>query len=579
VPTARTVAIYARVSSEDQAERGTVQTQLDELDRWLERAGGFVIVERYVDDGVSGTIPLAARPAGGRLLRDAAAGRFDVVAVYKVDRLGRDAVDLLVVRRRLDDLRVKLVSVVEGEPDLLGYDVQAVVADHYRREFLRRSADGMNRAAREGRYTGGIVAYGYRVEGNQQTARLVPDEEPTVAGLSAAGAVRWMYDRLAIDHWSCRRIAAELNALGLPTHYWRDEREVHRGERGERTRGIWRTGRIRNVVTQRLYRGELSYGRRSSKRDREVISATVAPLVSPGTWDAAQETLTRNRLIPKNTERIYLLRGVLTCGLCQLRYGGTQGREGVWWYRCGGRRAERGQLEGRCPNRLVRGEELERLIWADVERFLRDPGGILAELDGHVERENADAIAAAQAITLSHRLDTLQTERTGFVRLAARGSLTDAALDAELARIDADRAEIERRLAELAPRRTVEPVPTATNDLFAQLRTHLDAGLSAAERHEIVSNLVRAMVHLDLDSDGASRTRIVVEYRFPPATGGVTTRTGTGSSPPRVRRPGQANRGGASIIHPNVVPSRSRGSQTPTGCTRKAAASEKPMPR
>lgn len=101
---------------------------------------------------------MAQRPNGGRLVRDAAAGRLDAVLVYRVDRLGRDAVDLLGVRRLLDSLGVRLLSVVEGEPDLLGYDVQAVVGDHYRREFLRKSADGMNRAAREGRYTGGIVA-------------------------------------------------------------------------------------------------------------------------------------------------------------------------------------------------------------------------------------------------------------------------------------------------------------------------------------------------------------------------------------------------------------------------------------
>jgi hypothetical protein len=140
-----------------------------------------------------------------------------------------------------------------------------------------------------------------------------------------------------------------------------------------------------------------------------------------------------------------------------------------------------------------RRRDLERLIWADIERFLRDPGEIFAELDGHAEREQADEIAAAQAITLSHRLDTLQTERTGFVRLAARGSLTDAALDDELARIDADRADIELRLVELAPRPAAEPVPAATADLLAQLRARLDAGLSDAERHEVVSLLVRPL--------------------------------------------------------------------------------------
>ena len=277
VPAVRRVATYERVSSEDQRERETIRTQTDEIARHLERQPGVELVSRYVDDGVSGTIPLAERPDGRRLLADAAAGRFEEIWVYKVDRLGRDAVDLLIVRRRLDALGIALVSVVEGQPDLLGYDVQAVVADHYRREFARRSADGMNRAAREGRYTGGIVPFGYRVEGHKATARLVPDDAVVWADRSAADLVRDMYERLALRAQSCRLIARDFNAAGIPTHYVRDGR----GVRGRRTQGLWRPGRIRNLVVNPLYRGELRYGSRTTKREREVIAAPIAALVSP----------------------------------------------------------------------------------------------------------------------------------------------------------------------------------------------------------------------------------------------------------------------------------------------------------
>jgi len=555
----RRVAIYLRVSSEDQALRGTIASQADAIDRRLASEPGVTVVDRYVDDGVSGTIPLAERPEGARLLGDIAGGLISEVWVYMVDRLGRDAVDLLTVRRQFDADGIKLLSIVEGMPDLLGYDVQAVVADHYRREFLRRSADGMSRAAREGRYTGGIVAFGYLVEGAHHTARLVPDESPLAAGLSAAGAVRWMYDRLAVDRWSCRRIAAELNALGIPTSYARVDREVRRGERKERTRGIWRTGRVRNLVTNPLYKGDLQYGRRSAKRDREVISAPVAPLVSDDIWEAAKATLAANRLIPKNTHRIYLLRGILTCGLCEMHYGGTQGREGVWWYRCGGRRVERGRFEGGCPSRMVPGPELERLIWTDVERFLRDPGDVLAEFDGHAEREAAEGVAAAQVIALSHRLDTLSVERTGFVRLAARGSMTDRALDEELARVDADAAEIDRRLVELRERHLERPVPASTADLLAELRSRVDA-LTDPQRQEIVSLLVRGTVHHEVDAGGIARIRVVVEYLFP---GGLSTSTGKDSSRPPVGiGPGTSSRG--RLARSRHVPPRAAG-EAPRG--------------
>ena len=65
------VAIYLRVSSDDQAERGTIRTQADEVHRRLDREPQVTVVGDYPDDGVSGTIPLAERPGGARLLADA----------------------------------------------------------------------------------------------------------------------------------------------------------------------------------------------------------------------------------------------------------------------------------------------------------------------------------------------------------------------------------------------------------------------------------------------------------------------------------------------------------------------------
>ena len=272
----RRVATYERVSSEDQRERETIKTQTDVLDRWLQREPDVRLVERYRDDGVSGTIPLQDRPAGGRLLRDAAAGLFDELWVYKTDRLGRDAPDTILARRRLTKLGVRLLSSSEGEQSAIAFDLLTVVDDHARIAFLRTTAGGMLRAAREGRYTGGIVPFGYRAEGAEQCARLVPDESTVWADKSAADLVRDIYERLARKGQSCRMIARDFNALGIPTHYARDGR----GIRGKATQGLWRSGRIRNLVVNPVYRGELQYGRRIDQRGaktervgHEIISA------------------------------------------------------------------------------------------------------------------------------------------------------------------------------------------------------------------------------------------------------------------------------------------------------------------
>jgi site-specific DNA recombinase len=512
----RRVAIYLRVSSEDQAERGTIRTQADEVHRRLEREPGVVIVGVYSDEGVSGTVPLAERPAGARLLADARAGLIDEVWVYKLDRLGRDLIGLAIARRSLVELGVRLVSAHEGEPDEFMFDIQSAVAANERRVFLRRSAEGMSRAAREGRYTGGIVPFGYRVTGEKQKARLEPDTAPLWGDLSAVDLVRRIYNSLGLEGRSCRSIAAEFNALGIPTHYSRDHREVKRGERKERTQGLWRAGRIRNLVVNPIYKGLLQYGRRS-ERPREPIPAQIGPLVSEDLWQAAQETLTANRTIAKNTHRRYLLKGVIRCGLDGLTYVGSQGRQGVGWYRCGGQLVERGPLPGRCWGQSIRTDAIEPPIWADIETWLRNPGEILQTLEAEIERAPA---VPDESVTLRHALEEVEQRRRRLVSLAEEGLQSPAELRPEFARLASHREEIEARLARLAPR-PQEPVPAETIDLLSEVRTRLDSGLSDEQRQEIVRLLVSVVVHTDTGADGKKQARAVVEYRFPNGVDGV----------------------------------------------------------
>ncbi|HEU6439285.1 MAG TPA: recombinase family protein [Terriglobales bacterium] len=523
----RRVATYERVSSEDQRERETIKTQTDEIARLLAGQSGVELVGRYADDGVSGTTPLAERPDGRRLLADAEAGVFDEVWVYKFDRLGRDTPDQTAIGRWFKRRGIRLISRLEGEPDLLTWDILAAISDNDRRMFLRRTADGMSRAAREGRYTGGIAPFGYRADGVKASARLVPDKTIVWADKSAADLVRDIFERLARQTQSCRMIARDFNALGIPTHYARDGR----GVRGKTTQGLWRSGRIRNLVVNPVYRGELQYGRRIDQRGaktervgHEIISAAIEGLVSPALWRSAQDALAANRRIAKNTHRVYLLKGAMTCGVCGLRYVGSWSNK-VGWYRCGGQLVERGPIPGRCLGTSVRNDAIELPVWDDIEAWLRNPGDVLDALDGASEREAQGAIAEAEGITLSRALVALEAQRKQSIALNIRGRLSDADLDAELDRIDAERTELQARLAAVqAPR--AEVVPQKVHDLLAEIRARLDAGLSDEQRQQITRLLASGVIHTSVDENGKKTAKAVVTYRFPCV---VNTFTATGS--------------------------------------------------
>src|SRR5215211_3850940 len=101
------VALYLRVSSEEQRDAGTIQTQRDFLEQYRELYG-LEVVDVYADDAVSGTIPLHERPEGRRLLEDAKAGRFNTVLLYRLDRIGRKLLVVVDAHDRLEEASVAL---------------------------------------------------------------------------------------------------------------------------------------------------------------------------------------------------------------------------------------------------------------------------------------------------------------------------------------------------------------------------------------------------------------------------------------------------------------------------------------
>ena len=105
-------ALYARVSTANKGQ--DVGLQLDEL-RQAASQRGWLIVGEYVDEGISGTRD--SRPELDRMVQDAKAGRFDLVAVFKLDRLARSLRHLLTLSEDLTSWGVGLVSLRDAGID------------------------------------------------------------------------------------------------------------------------------------------------------------------------------------------------------------------------------------------------------------------------------------------------------------------------------------------------------------------------------------------------------------------------------------------------------------------------------
>lgn len=524
-------AIYERVSSDEQREKETIQTQTFLVERYLADHPDLAVRGRYLDDGISGSVPLALRPQGQRLVQDAMAGRFRKLIVTRGDRLGRDARDLLGVFVLFEGLGIELVGIAEPLDDYLTFGVKAVVSDHEKRRFLERSAEGMERIVRAGYFPGGIVPLGYVLDGQKPHQRLAPSSVCMWREMTEADVVCFIFDRLALDRWSCPKIARELNAMGVPTVYAKDRRYV----RGERTEEKWRAGRIANMVKNTTYRGEYLYGKRN--KSREPISVPVPALVSEATWHAAQETLRSNSIMAKNTTRRYLLRSLLVCGNCGHKYTGGWHRNCVR-YRCNGALTHRYENGERCQGKEIKGELIEEPVLEDLERFLHNPGGdllaeILREMEGTADRPEDEAKRANLESALAER----RKERQRLLRAYMKEACTLEEYEVERVELDLAISTLEEGLAALEPEDEPEMLTVGESELLVKIRERLEEGLTDEEWHEVLRLLVkRITVHTTVTEAGEKDVKVSVAYRFP---GVVPCSPGTDSwHRPACRQPG-----------------------------------------
>ena len=96
----RRVAVYARVSTNQEEQENSLAAQVDYFTRLVNEQPGWKLYKIYVDDGISGT-QKSHRPSFTRLIRDAEAGKINLIVTKSLSRFARNTVDMLVSIRRL----------------------------------------------------------------------------------------------------------------------------------------------------------------------------------------------------------------------------------------------------------------------------------------------------------------------------------------------------------------------------------------------------------------------------------------------------------------------------------------------
>ena len=109
----RHMVFYGRVSTEHEAQLSALENQIQWYDDQAERHPNWVVVDKYIDEGITGT-QAKKRPAFLRMIEDAKAGKFDLIVTREVCRFARNTVDTLVATRELKNLGVEVYFVEDN---------------------------------------------------------------------------------------------------------------------------------------------------------------------------------------------------------------------------------------------------------------------------------------------------------------------------------------------------------------------------------------------------------------------------------------------------------------------------------
>ena len=319
-------AIYLRVSTEEQAEEGHygIPIQEEKCKAYCDLHDYEISENRiYKDEGFSGNYSVGDRPAMQKLFHDAEAGKFDVVVVKSIDRMGRNLRILLNMLYDLEKYNIKFLSVNEefNTSTAMGrtmLNLMGAFAQLERDTITERMQGGRKRAAKDGKWVWGSPPYGFRL--NKENKKLVIYKKE-------AEWVRTFFRWLVAEKLPLSAIHKRANEMNVPCYALKKRREVE-------NKGYWHKSSIARILCNPIYTGTDEFYRyKNGKKslsvmmDKELqrdksgwVSFKADHIITPTQFKLARKQLLKNReMASRNLKNVYLFNKLLYCGKCGLK--------------------------------------------------------------------------------------------------------------------------------------------------------------------------------------------------------------------------------------------------------------------
>ena len=328
------VGLYIRLSREDDdkiSESESITNQKSLLLQYV-KENNLRVYDIYIDDGYSGTN--FDRPGFNRLLKDIELGKINMVITKDMSRLGRDYIGTgNFIEKYFPEHNVRYIAVTDNIDTFLdssNNDIapfKAIMNDMYAKDISKKIKSSLKAKMKEGKWVGGRTPFGYDQDKNDKNHLVINEEQ--------ANIVKRIFN-MCMSSLSFYKIARDLTNEGIktPAQYYNFEWKSHYNLKY----GQWHSKTIRDILTNRMYIGDLVQNRRSkvnykvkkiiknNTNDYIVVENTHAAIIDKELFYEVQARIPKN--VGRNEKKEnHLLDGLLYCGDCGHRISITSRRK------------------------------------------------------------------------------------------------------------------------------------------------------------------------------------------------------------------------------------------------------------
>lgn len=469
------VALYPRVSGLEQAQEGySIGEQIERMKKFCE-AKGWTVYKIYTDAGFTGAN--MDRPGLQEMIKDSEAGKFDMVLVYKLDRLSRSQKDVLyLVEDVFDEHGVFFSSMTENFDTstpfgkaILG--ILAVFAQLEREQIRERTMMGKKARAEKGKWHGGStqpIGYDY----NKEDDMLYINEYEA------------MQVKEIVDLFLKRTPVKTIEGICLEKGY-------------KHKHGVWSAKAIKRALASPLYMGMIKDG-------EDLFQGIHEPLYDKATFDEIQAVLNERKEKYGTIHRSFLslLGGMIYCKHCGAKYCRKANSGKRVYYSCYSRNKTMKAMikDPNCKNKNYRASVLEDLIIGEISKLAINPDYIDQVKETKPLNDNIE-----KSKTIQKEIEGIASQISNLMDLYSLGSMPIDVINQKVTSLNDTKIALEKELENLA-------VPDTDDEGMTNQEIQTLAGMmnneniTLEDKRRIIQSLI---YYIEIDNEN-----IAIHWKF-----------------------------------------------------------------